>query len=52
VEQKLGIKPIWNVYRALGTPAEEAAIEFAKSVVGVKDWAEVKIGTVTQTRPR
>lgn len=36
-----GLKPIWQLYQALGTPEFEAKAEFAKEVLGIKDWAEV-----------
>jgi hypothetical protein len=37
-----GKKPIWHVYRALGTADEAAAMEFAKPIVGVQEWAEIR----------
>lgn len=37
-----GKKPVWYVYRDLGTPAESQAIEFAKSIIGIRDWGEVQ----------
>jgi hypothetical protein len=40
-EQPLGKKPIWDVYSALDTGGEDEAISFAKSVVGVTNWADV-----------
>jgi hypothetical protein len=40
-DDPLGKKPIWDVYRALGTADEAAATEFAKSIVGVRDWSEI-----------
>lgn len=38
----LGKKPIWTVYEALGTPREAEATAFAKDVIGIKDWSEVR----------
>lgn len=40
-EEPLGPKPIWHVYRALGTPEEDAACAFALPIIGVKSWEEV-----------
>ncbi len=40
-EDPLGPKPVWHVYRALGTPEEDAACAFALPIIGVKDWSEV-----------
>lgn len=36
-----GKKPIWEVYRAMGTPDEDRVLDQYKTVVGVKDWDEV-----------
>ena len=41
-DEPLGKKPIWYVYQAIGTAKEAEATEFAKSIVGVKDWSEVR----------
>ncbi len=41
-EYKGEAKPIWEVYRKLDTPGEEAACEFAKQVIGISDWEEVR----------
>ena len=38
----LGKKPIWEVYAALGTPREADATAFAKPIIGIQDWAEVR----------
>ena len=38
-EDPLGRKPIWHVYRALGTAEEEAACRFALPIVGVEEWS-------------
>ncbi len=37
-----GKKPIWYVYRAMGTPREDEVFEPYKAVVGVKEWSEVR----------
>lgn len=37
----LGKKPIWFVYQALETPGESAACEFAKTLIGIGDWAQI-----------
>lgn len=34
-------KPVWHVYKALGTPQQEEAIAFAKEVIGIRDWSEI-----------
>jgi hypothetical protein len=39
--EPLGKKPIWHVYRALATEGEDAAVDFAKKVIGIRDWSEV-----------
>ncbi len=36
-----GKKPIWQVYRAMGTPDEARVLDPYKAVVGVKEWSEV-----------
>ncbi|WP_226895384.1 DUF5722 domain-containing protein, partial [Luteolibacter marinus] len=41
-EDPLGIKPIWHVYRAIGTDHEEEAFEFAKEIIGIRNWEEVR----------
>lgn len=41
-EEPLGKKPIWFVYQALETDKEETAIAFAKPIIGIQDWDEVK----------
>ena len=40
--EPLGAKPIWHLYRALGTDAEAAACAPYLDVVGVKAWDEVR----------
>ena len=41
-DEPLGKKPIWFVYRALGTPNEAAATAFALPLIGIKDWPEIR----------
>ena len=40
-DEPLGAKPVWHVYRALGTPEEEEACAFALPIIGIKKWSEV-----------
>ncbi len=40
-EDPLGIKPIWHLYRAIGTPEWEKASAFALPILGIKSWEEV-----------
>lgn len=40
-EDPQGKKPIWEVYRAVGTPDEDGATEFAKPLIGIQDWSEI-----------
>ncbi|MBN2450103.1 MAG: hypothetical protein JXR77_06920 [Lentisphaeria bacterium] len=35
-------KPIWFLYQKLDTPEEDEACAFAKKVIGIRDWAEVR----------
>jgi len=45
-----GKKPVWYVFRALGTSQQSEAIDFAKEVIGVRDWDEViHRGAITET---
>ncbi|TDE11091.1 DUF5722 domain-containing protein [Dyadobacter psychrotolerans] len=37
-----GKKPIWYVYRDLDTPNEDKATEFAKKIIGINNWSEVR----------
>ncbi|MHA3773085.1 DUF5722 domain-containing protein [Verrucomicrobiota bacterium sgz303538] len=37
-----GKKPVWYVFQALDTPAEGDATEFAKPIIGIRDWSEVQ----------
>ncbi|QJE98950.1 DUF5722 domain-containing protein [Luteolibacter luteus] len=37
----LGKKPIWHLYKALGTPAEDSVAKPCLEVIGIKDWSEV-----------
>jgi hypothetical protein len=41
-DDPLGKKPIWYVYQALGTPKEAEATAFAKPIIGITDWSEVR----------
>jgi hypothetical protein len=41
-ESPLGAKPVWQLYRALATPGEDAACEFAKAIIGISSWDEVR----------
>lgn len=46
-----GIKPIWHIYKAIGTPAENEAFESAKQVIGIGDWDEIiHRGSITGIR--
>jgi hypothetical protein len=36
----VGPKPVWEVYRALGTHGEDRACAFALPLIGLKDWNE------------
>jgi len=38
----LGKKPIWYVYAKLDTAEEDAACEFAKSVIGINNWSQIR----------
>lgn len=47
-EMPAGKKPIWYVFRDMGTEREDAAFRFAKKIIGITDWEEVKYkGTIT-----
>jgi hypothetical protein len=37
----LGKKPSWEVYRTLDTKEEDAGTDFAKPIIGIKDWSEI-----------
>lgn len=41
VGDPLGKKPVWEIYRALDTRDQAAVTEFAKPMIGIKDWSEV-----------
>ncbi len=41
-EEPLGKKPVWHVFRALDTPEADRATEFAKEIIGIKEWREVQ----------
>ncbi|MGH2622202.1 MAG: DUF5722 domain-containing protein, partial [Sphingobacterium sp.] len=36
-----GPKPVWHLYKAAGTTAEESAFEKYKEVIGIADWSEL-----------
>lgn len=36
-----GKKPIWHLFKALGTDQENEAAAFALPIIGIKDWSEV-----------
>ncbi len=40
-EEPLGRKPIWYVYKAMGTENENSIIDSYKKIVGINDWSEV-----------
>ncbi|BCU77161.1 DUF5722 domain-containing protein [Luteolibacter sp. LG18] len=44
----LGKKPVWEVYRALDTPDEAATTGFAKPLIGIREWSEVKMAAPTR----
>ncbi len=50
-----GKKPIWHVYRSLGTADEDQALEFAKPIIGITDWDEIRhrgeIGNTNEPTP-
>ena len=37
-----GPKPVWQLYRALATPGEDAACAFALPLIGIAGWDEVR----------
>jgi hypothetical protein len=41
-DEPLGKKPVWLVYQAAGTDREAEVFAPYKSVVGVKEWGEVR----------
>lgn len=41
-EEPLGRKPVWHVFRCMGTASEDSCFEFAKPIIGIKDWSEVE----------
>ncbi|MBC8002593.1 MAG: hypothetical protein H7X97_08405, partial [Opitutaceae bacterium] len=38
----MGKKPVWNVFRDVGTTNETATIDFAKEMIGIKNWSDVR----------
>ncbi len=41
-EDPLGRKPVWTVFKYMGTAEEDKYLEFAKPIIGIKDWSEVQ----------
>lgn len=41
-EDGLEPKPAWHLYRALGTPKEDAACDFAKDLIGIATWDRIR----------
>ncbi|WP_339926287.1 DUF5722 domain-containing protein [uncultured Cyclobacterium sp.] len=41
-EDPAGKKPVWYVYRDLGTDRELESISFAKNIIGISSWDEVR----------
>lgn len=41
-EDPAGKKPVWFVYKDLGTDQERSSIEFAKEIIGISSWDEVR----------
>ncbi|MBL9154478.1 MAG: hypothetical protein JNK37_18450 [Verrucomicrobiales bacterium] len=39
----LAKKKSWEVFRALDTPGEAAAVEFAKPIIGIEDWSGIAL---------
>lgn len=37
----MGVKPIWDVFKAAGTNQEAEAFRFAKKIIGISDWEEI-----------
>src|SRR5690606_2401590 len=44
-----GKKPVWYVYRDLGTAAEAEAIDFALKIIGIDSWDEVRYNAEVST---
>jgi hypothetical protein len=40
-EDPAGKKPIWYVFRDMGTEKEDKSFEFAKEIIGIENWDEV-----------
>ncbi len=36
-----GIKPIWHLFKAIGTGKEEEMFQSAKEIIGIRDWDEI-----------
>lgn len=41
-EESMEPKPIWHLYKALGTPEEDAACDFAKPLINIDTWDAVR----------
>lgn len=39
--EPLGRKPVWHVFQCMGTDKEDKCFEFAKSIIGIRDWSEI-----------
>jgi hypothetical protein len=40
-EDPAGKKPVWYVFRDMGTEREDESFEFAKEIIGIENWDEV-----------
>lgn len=40
-EDPHGIKPVWHLFKAIGTEREEEAFRSARELIGIRDWREV-----------
>ncbi len=41
-DKPLGRKPVWCVFRCMGTDEEDKCFEFAKPIIGIGNWSEVE----------
>ena len=39
--EPLGKKPIWYLFKSLGTPDERKSMEFALPIIGISEWSEI-----------
>lgn len=52
-EDPAGKKPIWTVFRDMGTEKEDATFEFAKELIGIENWDEVIYqGKISSTKDK